>query len=171
MIIACVLLWWLHVYSPLQDQRDELTAGLSQASQERDRLTQRLKRLTDTEKNPKKMKEILARVHGLVGQGNSLEEISAHTQLWVQGFMENHDITLKAYNGISPSKWRDYPISRVQFQMDATTQGLSDLLESLENMEQAVRIEKLAVDYRRSRESGLYVSLDLGTLFVEGLKE
>ena len=109
----------------------------------------------------RKMEETLAQFAGLVVPGNSPEEVSAHTQLWVQEFLENQGISLKAYKGLSPSKWRDYPLSRVQFQLGATIQGLSDLLESLENMEKAVRIEKLGVNYRRSRENDLLVSLDL----------
>jgi len=171
LIIISVLVWRVHVWSPLQDQKDELEVELSLVSQEHDRLAQRLERFSDTEQDHRKMEETLAQFTGLVVQGSSPEEVSAHTQLWVQEFLENRGLSLKAYKGLSPSKWRDYPLSRVQFQLGATTQGLSDLLESLENMEKAIRIEKLSVNYRRSRENDLLVSLNLGTLFVEGLKE
>jgi hypothetical protein len=171
LVIISVLVWRVHVWSPLQDHKDELDAELSLVSQERDRLTQRLERLSDTEQDHRKMEETLAQFAGLVVQGNSPEEVSARTQLWVQEFLENQGLSLKAYKGLSPSKWRDYPLSRVQFQLGATMQGLSDLLENFENMETAVRIEKLGVNYRRSRENDLLVSLDLSTLFVEGLKE
>ncbi len=171
LIITSVLVWWASVYSPLQDQMEDLETDLTQVSQEHDRLTQRLKRLSDTKQNHKKMEAALVQFSGLVVQGNSPEEVSGHTQLWVQGFLEDHDLSLKAYKGLSPSKWRDYSLSRVQFQLDATTQGLSDLLEDLENMKKAVRIEKLGVNYTRSRENRLRVSLHLGTLFVEGLRE
>jgi len=62
-------------------------------------------------------------------------------------------------------------LSRVEFQLGANIRGLSDLLDDLEKMEKAVRIEKLSVNYRRSKENDLRVSLNLGTLIVEGLKE
>jgi hypothetical protein len=171
LVVISVLVWQVHIWSPLQDQKDALEVELSVVSQERDRLAQRLERLSDTEENQRKMEETLDQFTGLVVQGNSPEEISAHTQLWVQEFLEKQGISLKAYKGLSPSRWRDYPLSRVQFQLGATTQGLSDLLENLENMEKAIRIEKLSVNYRRSRENDLLVSLNLSTLFVEGLEE
>ena len=59
----------------------------------------------------------------------------------------------------------------MEFRLSANTQGLSDLLENLENMAKAVRIERLEVNYRRSKEHDLHVYLRLGTLFVEGFKE
>jgi hypothetical protein len=55
--------------------------------------------------------------------------------------------------------------------INATTQGLADLLERLEYLEKAISIEKFSVDYRKSKEMDLRVSLELGALFVEGLKQ
>ena len=47
----------------------------------------------------------------------------------------------------------------------------NNLSAFVEKMEKAVRIEKLSVNYRRSKENDLRVTLNLGTLFVEGHKE
>jgi len=168
LVITAVLIWWVYVYSPLKDQREELAVDVSQVSQERDRLAQRLKRLSNKKQSQQEIQETLDRLSRLVVSGNSLEEVSAETHLWVQTFLGSHNLSLKAYKGLPPSKWRDYPLSRIEFQLRATTQGLSDLLENLEKIEKAIRIEKLGVNFRRGKENDLRISLHLSTLFVEG---
>ncbi len=171
LVLISLLIWWVYVYSPLKDRRDELAVEVAQLSQEHERLTQRLKKLSDTEQNRQEMQETLSRFSELAVQGKSLEEASAHTQLWVQEFLENHDLSLMAYKAISPSRWRDYPLGCVQFQLNTTTQGLSDLLENLEKVKKAIRIEKLRISYKRGKEHGLRATLHLATLFVEGINE
>jgi hypothetical protein len=171
LIVTAVLVWWVHVYSPLQERSDELGAEIYKESQEQDRLTQRLKKLSDTKTGTKEIEDKVEQLSSRVVNGNSIEEVSVHTQLWVQEFMETHALALAAYKGLSPSKWRGYSLSVVGFQLNATTQGLSDLLESLESMEQAVSIEKLEINYSRNREYDLGITLHLGALFVEGLKK
>ena len=169
-LISC-LVWWTYLYPPLQDQRDELFVAVSEAAQESERLKLRLQKLSEKKQAPLESKEMLSRFATVVGPGNSLEEVSSHTQQWVREFLKNYDLSLKSYKGLSPSMWKDYPLSQIEFQLDADIQGLSDLLENLENTEKTVRIEKLSVNYRRSKENGLRVTLRLGTLFVEGLRE
>jgi len=168
LILAHVLIWWVFFYSPLQEQRDELKAAISKDSQENVLLQQRLQKLSKKEQDRQKTPAGISR---LVVPGNSLAEVSTHTQQWVQAFLQNYDLSLNSYKGLSPSNWQEYPLSRVEFQLDANIRGLSDLLEDLEKMKKAVRIEKLSVNYRRGKENDLRVSLNLGTLFVEGLKE
>jgi len=171
LILTPVLVWWVLLYSPLKDQRDELKAALSKDSQESALLKQRLKKLSEKKQGHPQTQETLAGISRFVVPGNSLAEGSAHTQQWIQEFLQNYDLSLQSYKGLSPSKWQEYPLSRVEFQLGANIRGLSDLLEDLEKMEKAVRIEKLSVNYRRSKENDLRVSLNLGTLIVEGLKE
>ena len=171
LIVTAVLVWWVHVYSPLHERSDELGAEIYKESQEQNRLTQRLKKLSDIKTGTNEIEEKVEQLSLRVVKGKSPEEVSVHTQLWVQEFMETHALALASYKGLAPSKWRDYPVSVVGFQMNATTQGLSDLLENLENMEQAVRIEKLEISYSRNREYDLGITLQLGALFVEGLRK
>ncbi len=171
LIVTAVLVWWGHVYSPLLEQKDELEVNVSKKSQEYDLLEQRLKKLNEKKQDDPRADASVTRFSNLVVPGDSLEEVSAHTQHWVQEYLKNYDLTIRSYKGLSPAKWQDYPLDRVEFQLSANTQGLSDLLEDLEKMEKAVRIEKLSVNYRRSKENDLRVSLRLGTLFVEGHKE
>ncbi|SPD73463.1 hypothetical protein PITCH_A190039 [uncultured Desulfobacterium sp.] len=170
LIVAAVLVWWIHVYSPLLDRGDELKAEIDKDSQQRDRMTQRLEKLSATKDSPAKIEEKVGRLMTRLIKGETLDEVSIHTQLWLQEFMQTHALALAAYKGLSPSKWRNYPLSLVEFQLSATTQGLSDLLEGLENMGQAVRIERLEVNYSRNREYDLSITLQLGVLFVEGIK-
>ncbi len=172
MSLLFALVWWFNIYSPLRDKRYELAEDISFASHERDRLVQKLERLSDKKQNKQKILESHARLSSLVLQGSSMEQISAQVHAWLQEFLENHHhLSLKTYKELPPSKWRSYPISRLEFNMNATTQGLSDLLENLERIEKALRIEKLGVSYRRSKEHDLRISLQLGVLFVEGLKK
>ena len=168
MVLVCFLVWWANVYSPLQDQRDELVENIAQASQERDRLVKRLKRLSNTKENRQEIQGKLTRLSSLVVKGKTVEEINAVSQLWIQGFLEGRDISVTAYKGLPPSTWGEYPLGLVQFQLRSSTQGLSDLLEKLEKAEKVVRIERLRVNYRRGKENNLRISLHLGTLFVGG---
>ena len=170
LVFTILLIWWAYVYSPLKDRSDELTEEVSQLSQEHERLTQRLARFSDTEQNKQEMQDMLSRFSDLTIEEESLEEFSAHTQSWAQEFIEGHDLSVNAYKALAPSRWRDYPLGCVQFQLRTTTQGLSDLLENLEKVEKAFRIEKLRVSYRRSKEYGLHVTLHLGALFVQGIE-
>lgn len=171
LILVCLIVWWKLVYSPWQEKRDYLAGQVDMKTQERDRLAQRLEKLSDSKKGHGTVLETHTRFTELVVRGNSPDEVSAQTQLWVQEFLESRALSLKAYKSLPPGNWREYPLGRVQFQLGATTQGLSELLEMLEHMEKAVRIEKLGVNYRRSKDYDLRVSLQLGTLFVEGLME
>jgi hypothetical protein len=168
LLLVCLLVWWFRIYSPLSDRAEELSVDLAQASQKRDLLAEKLNRLSHDEKSPQKIQEELARYAGMVMDGESLEEINASTQARVQEFLESHEIPLKAYKELTPTKWKDYTVGRVEFQLSTTTQGLSDLLEFLEKLEKVIRIERLTVSQRRTRGgSELNVSLQLGTLFVE----
>ena len=171
LILAPVLVWWVILYSPLQTQRDKLEAAVSKDSQENVLLKQRLKKLFKKKQDHQEIQATLAGISRLAVPGNSPAEVSAHIQQWVQEFLQNYGVSLKSYKGLTPSNWQEYPLSRVEFQLGANIRGLSDLLEILEKMEKAVRIEKLSVNYRHSKENDLRVSLNLGTLIVEGLKE
>lgn len=169
-LVAC-LVWWSYLFSPLLDQRNDLSIDVSKAEQEIDRLKLRIQKLSKEKQVDGESEAMLSRFTAVMGPGTSLEEVSSHTQQWVQEFLKSYDVSLKSYKGLSPSMWRDYSMSQIEFQLEASIQGLSDLLEDLEKIERAVRIEKLSVNYRRSRENDLRVTLRLGTLFVEGLGE
>ena len=171
LIIFACLVWWTYLFSPLQDQRNELSVDVSKSEQERDRLKLRMQKLSEKKQVSRESEAMLSRYATVVGPGKSLEEVTSHTQQWAQEFLKNYDLSLKSYKGLSPSTWQDYTVSQIEFQLEASIQGLSDLLEDLEEIEQTVKIEKLRVNYRRSRENDLRVTLRLGTLFVEGLKE
>ena len=171
LILAIVLIWWGLFYSPLQDEKGDLEVAVSRVSQKRVLLKQRLKKLSKAEKNPLTAQETPDSTSRLMVPGNSLKQVSVHTQQWFQEFLRSYDLSLKSYKELSPSMWGKYPLSRVEFQLDTNIRGLSDLLEDLEKMELAVKIETLSVSYRRGKEKDLRVSLNLGTLFVEGLKE
>jgi len=171
LIVLSVLVWWKFVCAPKQEERDELIGKVSVEAQKRDLMKQRLDKLSAAPQGDRKYQKALARFSDKIVKGNSTEEISAYTQIWLQEYTDAQGLSLMTYKGLSPSKWRNYPVSLVQFQLSANTQGLSDLLENLETMDKAMRIEKLEVSFRRSKEHDLHVSLTLGTLFVEGLGE
>jgi hypothetical protein len=171
LILVIVLVWWGLFYSPLQDERGNLEVAVLKVSQKNVRLEQRWKKLSKMQPDPRKAQKTQIGIPRLLVPGNNLKEVSVHTQEWFQEFLRSYDLSLKSYKELPPSMWGRYPLSRVQFQLDTNIRGLSDLLEDLENMELAVRIEDLSVSYRRNKEKDLRVSLNLGTLFVEGLKE
>ncbi len=164
---VCLLVWWVQIYSPLQDRLEESSVDLDTAMQQHERLVRRLTRLSDGEQDNAKNRDELDYFSNLMVEGQSLEEINAITQLLLQEFLEKHEISLDAYKELAPSKWRQYDLGRVELRLNTTTQGLSDFLEFLEALKKVIRIERLTVNYRRRKENGLQVSLHLATLFVE----
>ncbi len=168
--VVLVMVWWAQVYSPAKEQRDELAVEHYKVKQERERLELRKEQLSAEAQAPAENQQSDDTPSSLLVPGQDPEEICGHLQMWLQEFTADHDMSVTNYRALTPTRWRDYSLCGVEFQMNGSMQGLSDLLESLDRMKQAIRIERLNVDYRRSREKSLRISLELGALFVEGIE-
>ena len=168
--ILAGMVWWFRIYSPLKEEAEILHAAIAQKDAQIQRTELRLKRLANTQDKRRKMLARQARLSRMVSLGKSVEQANAETQLWAQGLLEKFGITLRTYKEMTPVKWRDHQVGMVQSQLNASIQGLSDLLQRIEKMDKAVRLEAMTVTYRKNKEDLLQVSFDLGTLVLEEKK-
>ena len=166
-IFAVLVCWWVFVYSPLRARVNEQTIVLNGIHDEQERLIQKYKRLSASANDSAGIQSGLHRISNLLAEGQSVEEINAATQVFVQEFLAAHETPILAYKEISPSKWRKYTLGRVQIELNATTQGISELLNFLENLDKLIRIEHLSIISTRRGEDNLRVSLGLGTLLLK----
>lgn len=169
--VACgLLIWWAQVLDPLREKQNDLSSDFKKLTLDRDQSVEKLKKLKEFIGSHKAAENDLARFDALKIDGRTLEELAASTQAILQQFLEKHSIPIKAYKDLPASKWREHPVSTIEVQIDTNMQGLSDLLEFLETMNKAVRIERLTIAYRRMKETDLLVSLQITTLQMEGIK-
>jgi len=169
-IFVGLFVWWDYVYSPLHGSLEELSIDLDRLSQEHEQLTRRIRKLSGSEQKSKKAEAELARFSKLMIEGESLEEINAFTQVLFQQFLEKKGTQIRAYKELAPANWLQYPLGRVQIQLDTTMPGISDILFYLENLKKVVRIERLSINYKRSKDNELNVVLHLGTPLFKDVK-
>jgi hypothetical protein len=168
--LAVLLVWWLRVFSPLQDQMNEISANIEKESLELHHLKKEVKKISTAINAYKGQKGNFARLSTVFVGGKTLEETNATVQANIQKFLEDHHISLIAYKELPPGKWQEYPVGRLEFQLSASIESLSEVLQFLETLKGATRIERIVVSYRSRRNEGLHVLLQIGTLFVGELK-
>lgn len=169
-VICGILVCWAQIVDPLQEQKAELSAELEKLTQERNQLTEKLKKVAEFIASHQSVEREMTRFDALKIDGKTLEELSAGTQLILQQFLDKNTIPIKAYKDLPASKWREHPISRVELQVETGMQGVSDLLEYLETLNKVIRVERFTVSYRRKKDSDLQISLQIATLQMEGIK-
>jgi len=169
-VICGILIWWAQTYEPLREQKNDLSAELQKLSQERDQSIEKLKKLTEFIEKHKAVENDLARFDALKIDGNTIEELSAGTQALIQQFLDKHAIPIKAYKDLPASKWREHPVCTIELQIETGMQGISDLLEYLETLNKVIRIERLTLSYRPTKDTDLQAILQITTLQMEGVK-
>jgi hypothetical protein len=168
--LTIILVWWLRVLSPLQGQMNELSANIEKESLELHHLNKEVKKISTAINAYKGQQGNFARLSTAFVEGKSVEETNAAVQANIQKFLETHHISLIAYKELPPGKWRDYPVGRLEFQLSASIEDLSEVLQFVESLKGASRIERLVISYRSRRNESLHVLLRIGTLFVKDLK-
>jgi len=88
----------------------------------------------------------------------------------LQQFMEQKGLAIKTYKELPPGKWQEYPVGRIEVQFETNMQGLSDTLEYFESLNRLVRIERLTINYRRTKQSDLLISMQIGILLLEEVR-
>jgi hypothetical protein len=169
-VVCGILVCWAQICDPLLEQRSELSAEQEKLTLERSQLTEKLKKAAEFIESHKTVEKDMSRFDALKIDGKTLEELNAGTQLILQQFLDKNAIPIKAYKDLPASKWREHPISRVELQVETGMQGVSDLLEYLENLNKVIRVERFTVSYRRKKDSDLQISLQIATLQMEGIK-
>jgi archaellum component FlaC len=165
-----LLVWWAQVFDPLQSDLMDIREDIDRFQTERNRLTAEIEKVTgQIAANPVDPAE-LARYQEVKVDGRKIEEVNAATQAMIQQFMEQKSLSIKTYKELPVSKWREYPVGRIEIQFETQMQGLSDVLEYIESLNKLIRIERLTVNYRRTKQSDLLVSMQIGTLLLEEVR-
>ncbi len=180
-IIMGIAVWWVYFYAPRQEQISEIQSETELTEMKIRSHRKQLKKLKREIEDLKEAARVEAEKAGGVGKeealkrllvtGRTIEEVNAASQGAFQEFISEHGVDFKSYKELSPSKWGDYKVGRLQFQLSTDTQGLSDLLAYFDNLEKAIRIDRLTINYRRGKKAALIVNLHLGTLFVGDLEK
>jgi hypothetical protein len=164
--LTVLLVWWLSVFVPLEDQMNEISANIEKESLELHHLKKELKKISSAINTYKGKKGNFERFSHVFTGEKTLEETNATVQAGFQKFLENHHISLIAYKELPPGKWREYAVGRLEFQLSASIESLSEVLRFLETERGATRIERIVISYRSPRNESLHVLLRVGTLFV-----
>jgi archaellum component FlaC len=165
-----ILIWWAQVFDPVQSDMTEIREDIERFTQERDRLSAEIEKVTALiAANPVDPAE-LARYQEVKVDGKRIEEVNSGTQAMIQQFMEQKGLSIKTYKELPVSKWRDYAMGRIEIQFETQMQGLSDVLEYMESLNKLIRVERLTVNYRRTKQSDLLVSMQIGTLLLDEVR-
>ncbi len=166
-ILLSVLVWVVYFYVPLKDKKNEIASECTVYRDRIKQLDQRLKKLNTLEKTFLSKKNGLTRFSKIMIYGKSIDDINAETQILFQTFFEKNDITLTSYKVLSGSKWKNYDLGRVEFNIVTSMTGLDKILKYAENLDKVVRIENLNINYTAKRTNPLRVNLRMETLFLD----
>jgi len=168
--LTCILVWWAQMYEPFQERLADVRDDIDVYTAERDQLTGQIQKLTGLiGTNPVNATE-QARYQQVKIDGKKIEEVNAVVQSMLQQFMEQKGLAIKTYKELPPGKWQEYPVGRIEVQFETNMQGLSDTLEYFESLNRLVRIERLTINYRRTKQSDLLISMQIGILLLEEVR-
>jgi hypothetical protein len=174
LVITCLAVWWLQIYSPLEERLGELDLETARVMQGRKSVAKTMEKLSADEKGWNKTEEDLSKLADLMVPGKSIEAVNAGTQATVQEVLDAKEITVQSYREVGAIRWRGHSVGRVELRFSTSIQGLSDVLEFVENLDKVVRVDSLNVSHSRVRgkttDQSLTVTMQLGTLFVTQLQ-
>ena len=167
LILILFLIWWLYIYGPRREKHQELSLSFQQASERNQLLKNRYERYLKHKSENNPAGQPLSGLTAKLISGKNLEEVNAKVQTGFQKFLEDHDISLASYQSLPPLKWRHYQLGRLRFRLDTNMEGLANMLSYLENLDKAVGLQTLNINYRRSKNAAIKVTLELATLYLE----
>ena len=170
LFLTCLLVWWAQVFEPLQERLTDIQSDIDTYTSERNQLTEQMKKLTGLIQTQPVDPAEQARYQQVKIDGKKIEEVNAAVQSMLQQFMEQKELAIKTYKELPPGKWQDYPVGRIEIQFETHMQGLADTLAYFESLNKLVRIERLVINYRRTKQSDLLVSLQIGILLQEEVR-
>ena len=170
LLITGFLVWWAQVLDPMQERIQELNAEILDRETAIVQLTQQHEKLVEFVRTESDGEKAVAQFSGLTVEGKRIEDVNANTQSALQQLLDQKGVSIKTYKELPPSKWREQNMGRIELQFETYMQGLSDVLEQIESLNKLIRVEKLTITYRRTKQSDLNVSIQIGTLFPEGIR-
>lgn len=159
---------WLWVdYVPAAAERAALQARLEGLRTKETALRKHLAKLQEELAAGGLVQQDVARIERILVGARSLEEAGSKMQQMLQEVFEKSGVTVQSYRLLEPSSWEGIPMAWAEFRLNATSEGLAAMLRFLESEEKLVRVEILTVVYRSGQGAPLFVTLRVGTLFVD----
>lgn len=159
---------WVGVdYVPARQEREELEARLEALKAKQGALRKNLAKLQGELASHSVAPQDVARIERLLVAAHSLEEAGSKMQQMLQEVFEKSGVKVQSYSVLGPSSWNDIPMAQTEFRVNMGAEGLAAVLRFLEEEEKLIRVERVSLIYRGAQEFPLFVTLRVGTLFVD----
>ena len=162
-----VWVWWGYLYAPLKDQIQQTEDAYARQLKKKMQFKEKLHDLSAQLSDYSGGDDGISIFSDFMGKGGSLEEFNAVIQQEVQRFLDENEISLKKYRVLRPTQWMSYPLGVLEFTIQTHHQGLVVLLKFLEELPHLVRLGRVNLNYRKSRNDNLNMTFRLETLFVD----
>lgn len=168
LLFTFALIWWAQVYDPMSGQLQDLQNDIENLQGKIGRQSEKLNRLTEQIQEEGNIDRRVNELSRLRVPGKRIEDIHSATQTLFQQVLEKNGVTIKTYKELPPGKYRNQTLAKIELQFDTTLQGLSGVLEQIDAFTQLVQVEKLTISYRRTKETDLSVTMQIGALVIGG---
>ncbi len=167
-LAAVVFAAWLWVgYVPSLQERSELEARLEALRTKESALRKNLSKLQGELASGGVALQDVNRIERMLVEASSLEEAGSKMQQMLQDVFEKSGVKVQSYSVLGPSSWNGIPMAQTEFRINMGAEGLAAVLRFLEEEEKLIRVERLSLVYRGAQETPLFVTLRVGTLFVD----
>lgn len=157
---------WLD-YMPAASEKSALEARLETLRTKEAALRKQLAKLQQELAQGGLAAQDVRRIERMLVEARSLEEVGSKMQQMLQEVFEKNGVTVQSYSVLGPSSWEGIPMALTEFRLNVTPEGLASVLRFLESEEKLVRVERLSLVYRGTQGPSLFVTLRVGTLFVD----
>lgn len=161
-----VWVWWSYLYAPLDGEIRQAEERYAFELKKKMNIKEKLHDLSSRAAENPKEDEGIELFSDFMGGGDNLEEFNAVIQQEVQRFMDENGIVLQKYRVLRSTRWRTYDLGVLEFTIQTNHRGLAALLKFLEELPHLVRVGRVNINYRRSRDHQLNMTFRLETLFV-----
>lgn len=167
-LVTAVFAAWLWVnYLPALEERSGLETRLEALRAKEGALRKSLAKLQSELASGGVALQDVSRIERILVEARSLEEAGSKMQQLLQDVFEKSGVKVQSYSVLGPSSWNGIPMAQTEFRINMGAEGLAAVLRFLEEEEKLIRVERLSLVYRGAQEAPLFVTLRVGTLFVD----
>lgn len=159
--------WFWVDHWPAVEEKAELEARVEALRAKEGALRKNLSKLQGELASGGVALQDVARIQRMLVDAGSLEEAGSKMQQRLQDFFEKNGVKLQSYSVLAPSSWNGIPMAQTEFRLNLGAEGLAAVLRFLEEEEKLIRVERMSIVYRGGQEMPLFVTLRVGTLFVD----
>ncbi|SLM30373.1 hypothetical protein MTBBW1_2200027 [Desulfamplus magnetovallimortis] len=165
--LLVIIVWWVYLFDPvvleIEQAEDEYAIQLNKKMKVKEKIRELEKLHAENMIQDNEVENFAE----LMVSGENLEEINAVVQQKIQNVTGENNISLQKYQVLRSTKWQDYDMGVLEFTVKTDHKGIATLLKFLEDFRQLVRIGRVSINYRKSREDNLNMTFRVETLFVD----